>query len=133
MSFKIDILKSFRNFTGKHLRWSLFLKNLQAEGLQLYQKKVSNTGAFLWSLQNFYEQVFLQNTSQFILLHLQWLLLYFLLLLLPVNFVSGFRLELMYISYIPHRKYQVKPHSSPWLSAACAPAIVHKNHFFHFY
>ena len=33
--------------------------------------------------------------------------------------------------YIPHRKYQVKPHSSPWFSAACAAAIVHKNHFFH--
>ena len=26
---------------------------------------------------------------------------------------------------IPHRKYQVKPHSSPWCSAACAAAIVH--------
>ena len=35
--------------------------------------------------------------------------------------------------YIPHRKYQVKPHSSPWLSAACAAAIVHRNHFFHLY
>ena len=33
--------------------------------------------------------------------------------------------------YIPHRKYQVKPHSSPWFSAACAAAIVHRNHFFH--
>ena len=32
--------------------------------------------------------------------------------------------------YIPHRKYQVKTHSSPWFSAACAVAIVHKNHFF---
>ena len=32
--------------------------------------------------------------------------------------------------YIPHRKYQVKPHSSPWFSAACAAAIVHSNHFF---
>ena len=29
--------------------------------------------------------------------------------------------------YIPHRKYQVKPHSSP---AACGAAIVHRNHFF---
>ena len=35
--------------------------------------------------------------------------------------------------YIPHRKYQVKLHSSPWFSAACAAAIVHKNHFFRFY
>ena len=35
--------------------------------------------------------------------------------------------------YIPHRKYQVKPHSSPCFSAACAAAIVHKNHFFCLY
>ena len=32
--------------------------------------------------------------------------------------------------YISHRKYQVKPHSSPWFSAACTAAIVHRNHFF---
>ena len=36
---KIGILKSFANFTGKHLCWGLFLKNLQAEGLQLRKKK----------------------------------------------------------------------------------------------
>ena len=35
--------------------------------------------------------------------------------------------------YIPHREYQVKPHSSPWFSAACAAAIVHRNLFFHLY
>ena len=35
--------------------------------------------------------------------------------------------------YVPHRKYQVKPHSSPWFSAACAAAIVHRNHFFRLY
>ena len=51
-------------------------------------------------------------------------------LLLLVNFVTGFRLELMYIS---NRKYQVKPHSSPWFSAACATATVHRNHFLRFY
>ena len=32
--------------------------------------------------------------------------------------------------YIPHRKYQVKPRSSPWFSASCAAAIVNRNHFF---
>ena len=32
--------------------------------------------------------------------------------------------------YIPHHKDQVKPHSSPWFSAACVAAIVHRNHFF---
>ena len=35
--------------------------------------------------------------------------------------------------YIPHHKYQVKPHSSPWFSAVCAAAIVHRNHFFCLY
>ena len=35
--------------------------------------------------------------------------------------------------YILHRKYQVKPHLSPCFSAACAAAIVHRNHFFHLY
>ena len=32
--------------------------------------------------------------------------------------------------YIPHRMYQVKPHSFPWLSVACAATIVLRNHFF---
>ena len=35
--------------------------------------------------------------------------------------------------YIPHIKYQVKPHSSPWFSAACSAAIVHRNHIFPLY
>ena len=34
---------------------------------------------------------------------------------------------------IPHRKYQVKSHSSAWFSAACAAAIVHRNHLFCLY
>ena len=35
--------------------------------------------------------------------------------------------------YIPHRKNQVKPHLSPWFSAACAGAIVYRNYFFRMY
>ena len=35
--------------------------------------------------------------------------------------------------YIPHRKYQIKPHSSPWFSAPCAAVIIHRNHFFRLY
>ena len=34
---------------------------------------------------------------------------------------------------ISHKKYQVKPDSSPWFSAACAAAIVHRNWFFRLY
>ena len=44
MFFKIGVLKSFANFTGKHLCWSLFLKKLAG---QLYFKKVFNTVVFL--------------------------------------------------------------------------------------
>ena len=36
-------------------------------------------------------------------------------------------------AYIPHGKYQVKPHSPPWFSAACAAATVHRNDFFRLY
>ena len=36
-------------------------------------------------------------------------------------------------AYIPHLKYQVKPHSSLWFSAACGAAIVHRYHSFHSY
>ena len=45
---------------------------------------------------------------------------------------SGFceRVQVGIDVYIPHLKYQVKPHSSPWFSAACAAAINHRNHFF---
>ena len=32
--------------------------------------------------------------------------------------------------YIPQCTYQVKSHSTTWFSAACAAAIVHRNHFF---
>ena len=35
--------------------------------------------------------------------------------------------------YIPLHKDQVKPHSSPWFSGACAAAIFHANHFFLLY
>ena len=31
--------------------------------------------------------------------------------------------------YIPHRKYQVRSHSSPWFSAACTATIFHKSLF----
>ena len=35
--------------------------------------------------------------------------------------------------YIPHHKKQVNPHTSPWFPAACAAAIVHRNHLFYLY
>ena len=55
------------------------------------------------------------------------------LLLLLVNFVSEVVNFVNFDVYIPHRKYRVKPHSSPWFSAACAAAIAHRNHFFRLY
>ena len=32
--------------------------------------------------------------------------------------------------HISHKKYQVKPHSSPWFSVSCPAAILYRNHFF---
>ena len=76
MFFKIDTLKSFGNFTGKHLSWSLFLKNLLAEGLQLYQKNPSNTGVFR-EVCEIFKSTFFTEPLWWLLLYLRWLLLYF--------------------------------------------------------
>ena len=35
--------------------------------------------------------------------------------------------------YFPPRKYQVKPHSSPWFSTTSDVVIAHINHFFRVY
>ena len=48
-----------------------------------------------------------------------------------MNFVSGFRLELMYIYYIENIRSSLI--HLFWLAAACAAAIVHRNHFFRLY
>ena len=55
----------FEIYTGKDLCWSLFLIKFQVFSLQLYQKRGSDTGAFMW---NYQEHVFLSNTSGWLLL-----------------------------------------------------------------
>ena len=52
------------------------------------------------------------------------------LLLLLVN-CDG--LQVVIDVYISHRKYQVKPHLSPWFSTTCVATIVYKYHFFRLY
>ena len=52
--------------------------------------------------------------------------------------ISSLFLKKIYIIFridvnIPYWKYQVKPHSSPWFSAACTAAILHGNPFFCLY
>ena len=50
---KISVIKNFAVFTGKHLCWSLFLWKLQVLKRASPLKGNSNTGVFLWILQNF--------------------------------------------------------------------------------
>ena len=59
------------------------------------------------------------------------ILLNLVLLLLVLTFVRVTLLKLVYISI--YHQYQIQPHSSQWLSAACAAAITHRNHFFRLY
>ena len=47
-SIEKSVLKNFTNFTGKYLCQSLFLN----KNLQLYQKRDSRPGVFLWILWN---------------------------------------------------------------------------------
>ena len=51
--YKKSILKNFAIFTEEHQRWSLFQIKLQTLGLSTLLKIDSNTGIFLWTLQNF--------------------------------------------------------------------------------
>ena len=58
-------IRNFKIYTGKDLCWSLFLIKFQVFSLQFYQKRDSDTGVFLG---NYYEHVFLSNTSGRLLL-----------------------------------------------------------------
>ena len=55
MFFKIGVLKIFANFTGKHLRWSLFLVKLQA----FWQFK---------RIENFFVSIFFPSKPKFSLM-----------------------------------------------------------------
>ena len=59
------------------------------------------------------------------------LMLIFVAFATAATFCRWVQVGLMYI--IPHRKYQVKPNSSPWVLSSRASAIAHKNHSFCLY
>ena len=61
MFCKKGVFRNFAKLAGKHLCQSLFFN--KAAGLQLYWKRDSGTGVFLWILWNFLVHFFLQNTS----------------------------------------------------------------------
>ena len=44
--------KTLAKFTGKHMYQSFFFSNLSGLSLHFYQKRYSDTGIFLWILQN---------------------------------------------------------------------------------
>ena len=53
--FKRGVLENFTKFTGNPLYWSLFLIKLQSSSPQLYLRRDSSTGVFLWILRYFKE------------------------------------------------------------------------------
>ena len=65
MFFKTDVLSSFTKFTGKHLCWIFFLKNLQVEACNLIKK--STTQLFSYKFAKFLKVPFLTE-------HLWWML-----------------------------------------------------------
>ena len=71
MFFKIDVLKNFASFTGKHRCYSLSLIKLQVFRPATLLKRDSNTGAFSVKFVNFLRTPFFAE-------HLQWLFLGFL-------------------------------------------------------
>ena len=61
MLLKIGVLRSFTNFAGKDLYWSLFLKSLQGKDLQLYLKK-SPTQVFSCEVGEMFKNMFFKRT-----------------------------------------------------------------------
>ena len=53
MFFRIGVLKNFAIFKGTQLSWSFFLIKLQISKSANLLKRDSNSGIFLWILQNF--------------------------------------------------------------------------------
>ena len=60
-SIEKAVLKSFVIFTGKYLRWSFLLIDLQASRPAALLKRDSNTGVFLWILQMFQKMYIEEN------------------------------------------------------------------------
>ena len=58
MFLKIGVLKSFENFTGKYLYWSLFLINL----MEFYLKKIS-TQVFFCEICDSFKNTFFYKTT----------------------------------------------------------------------
>ena len=107
------------------LHWQIHVVSVSIDVLANSQKTVSchciaydyscaNCSSLFDHLRNFHGRISLNSVP----------------LLLLENFVSGFRLELIYTSL---SKYQVKPHSSLWFSTACAAVLVYRSHFFRLY
>ena len=59
--FNKSVLKNLAKFTRKQMCWSLFLKNLKAWGLELYQKRLQRK-CFPVNFDKFSRKFFLQNT-----------------------------------------------------------------------
>ena len=57
-SVRKGVLRNFAKFTGKHLCQSLFLIKMQDWDLQLYLKRDSGLGVFLWNFRHFWEHLF---------------------------------------------------------------------------
>ena len=63
MFCKKGVLRNFAKFTGKHLCQRFYFNKVVGLSLQLYWNRDSGKSVFLWILRNFWEHLFLQNTS----------------------------------------------------------------------
>ena len=61
MFLKTSLFENFVIFTGKHLCWSLFTIKLLAFRQATILKRDSNTGVFLWILESFKNNFFVEQ------------------------------------------------------------------------
>ena len=87
-SVRKDVFRNFAKFKGKHLCQSLFFNEVADWGLQLYSKRDSGTGVFLWIFAKFLRTPFLNNTSGHLLLSLDHMC-FFCISLLFLSFIDS--------------------------------------------
>ena len=73
LQYKKDVLKNFAVFTGKHLRWSLFVIKLEA--LQLFYKEAP-TQVFSCEYCKFFKDTNLKNIYKWMLLNINVIVLF---------------------------------------------------------
>ena len=117
MFFKIDALKNFANFTGKHLCWSLFFNKVSFERSATLLKKRLQHRCFPVKFAKYLRASFFTE-------HLRWLLLNF---VLKQSYMTAFALSNSFLKFSENRPFWKSTLKCWCRSLAILPQIDYRN------